>query len=47
MALAQAYRWSGPRGLIGLKCLLGALAILCLYACLRTAAPIRACGRRC
>jgi len=36
MALAQAYIWLGPSGLIGLKCVLGALAVLCLYGCLRT-----------
>ncbi len=36
MALAQVYLWFGPGGLIGLKCVLGALAVLCLYGCLRS-----------
>jgi hypothetical protein len=37
MLLAAAYGWAGPVGLIALKCLLGAAAIGCLYAALRTA----------
>jgi hypothetical protein len=39
MALALAYNWGGPAGLLVLKCLLGAGAIACLYACLRTCTP--------
>ncbi len=36
MALAQVSLWFGSPGLIGLKCVLGVLAVLCLYGCLRT-----------
>src|SRR5947208_3428243 len=36
MALAAAYDWAGPAGLIALKCLLGGSVVLCLYAGLRT-----------